>query len=289
MKITTYILKQQRGFKKIFLKYFVLTICLLISALYYNIILNPAKIVSGGVNGIATILNHTIGMDPSVLILVSSTILLIISLFFLGIEYSSSAFYITIIYPFFVKMTSSLTGVISIQRQDLLICVIFAGILCGITNGAVYRIGFSSGGLNIISQLLYKYKRISVSLSGLIINIIVVGVGGFIFGVSSILYALVYLYVSKFVTDKILLGISDSKAFYIISRKADKIDDIIRDEYGYGTTTFNTKGGRIFDHQKVIMSVIPTKDYYALKQMVREIDKKAFIVITDSYEVKGGK
>ena len=84
---------------------------------------------------------------------------------------------------------------------------------------------------------------------------------------------------------KATLGISDSKVFYIITKKDAEVRRFILDELHYELTNFDVKGGFLKMKNKVLMSVIPTKDYYKLKEGIKLIDPKAFISITDSYEV----
>ena len=90
-------------------------------------------------------------------------------------------------------------------------------------------------------------------------------------------------------TDKVLLGISDSKAFYIIAEEEEKIREYVLKELGHGVTIFDTKGGFMKEKQKLLFCVIPTKEYYRLKMGIHEIDPKAFFVATDAYEVSGGE
>ena len=114
-------------------------------------------------------------------------------------------------------------------------------------------------------------------------------VGGIVFGINNIMYALIFLYVSKIFTDKIILGTSQKKIFYIITTEQKKIENYIKNVLEAGYTIFNTKGGFLRKKQAVIMTTVPTRDYFKLKEGIHEIDDKAFIVITDSYQVKGGK
>ena len=103
------------------------------------------------------------------------------------------------------------------------------------------------------------------------------------------MYALVTLYIISILTDKVLLGISDSKAFYIIAEKDEEIKRYVLEQLGHGVTVFDAKGGFTKEKQKVLFCVIPTKDYFKLKEGIHEIDDGAFFVATDAYEVLGGE
>ena len=103
------------------------------------------------------------------------------------------------------------------------------------------------------------------------------------------MYSMVSLYLISIITDKVILGISSSKAFYIITNHEKEIRDFITTYLKHGVTILEARGGYTGDHQKVIMCVIPTKDYYIAKEGIHNIDPEAFFVVTDSYEVFGGE
>ena len=91
------------------------------------------------------------------------------------------------------------------------------------------------------------------------------------------------------ISDRVILGVSDSKAFYIITDKEELIKEYILKVLNHGVTIFNAQGGYKKDNQTVLMCVLPTKDYYRLKAGITEIDNEAFVVVTDAYEVFGGE
>ena len=101
------------------------------------------------------------------------------------------------------------------------------------------------------------------------------------------MYAIVVAYLISIVTDKILLGISNSKAFYIVVSK-DK-EQVVRDFLislpGVGSTVIEALGGYSNDKQMLIMAVAPTKMYFVIKEGLKEIDKEIFYLVCDSYEV----
>ena len=113
--------------------------------------------------------------------------------------------------------------------------------------------------------------------------------GVFIFGVNTLMYAIIAIYLVGLLTDRVLLGISDSKAFYIIAVEEERIREYVLKELGHGVTIFDTKGGFMKEKQKLLFCVVPTKEYYRLKMGIHEIDPKAFFVATDAYEVSGGE
>ena len=103
------------------------------------------------------------------------------------------------------------------------------------------------------------------------------------------MYSIVILYIMSLMSDRVILGVSDSKAFYIITDKDDEIKEFILKNLNHGATIFKAKGGFKKENRNVLMCVLPTKEYYQLRTGISEIDKDAFFVVTDAYEVFGGE
>ncbi|MBQ3510778.1 MAG: YitT family protein [Bacilli bacterium] len=264
-------------------------ISLTMSALIYNIFLLPLNIVSGGVSGVATITNHLYDIDPSLMIFILSAACSIISLMYLGFEQTAGTIVASIIYPLLVKITAPIATLIPIETNDIFIIVIFAGVLSGIASGLFYRSGYVNCGFPVICKVLYQNFKIAISKSTLVINVIVVFFGGIFFGSLNAMYAIILLYISSLVMDKVILGISNNKAFYIITSEEDEVKEYIIDKLHHNVTTFDVKGGFLEKKRKVLLSVIPSREYYKVTEGIKNIDKEAFFVVTDSYEVIGGK
>ena len=118
---------------------------------------------------------------------------------------------------------------------------------------------------------------------------LIVVLGGFFFGATKLMHALIVIYIIGLMTDKVLLGISNSKAFYIITNEDEKIRDYLLNELHHGVTIFSVKGGYTHKKDEVILCVVPTREYYRVKEGIHEIDSEAFFVVCDAYEVSGGE
>ena len=275
--------------KKSLKKYFILLCCLFFSAIVFNLFLYPLDLVTGGVNGIAILTSHFLNITPAITIWGISVILLIFSFFLLDKEQTIASLLSTFLYPFFVYITSLFVRYIVIDLSDYILISLIVGILLGISNGILYKIGFSTGGLNIISQLLYRYFHIPYSKTTFVINSIIVIIGGFVFVFPMVLYALIIIFVNSKVIDRVLLGTSKSKAFYITTTKEKQIRKYIIDHLHHSVTIFDVKGGFLFNRKKVLLAVVPSRDYFKLTEGIKLIDKDAFFVACNAYEVEGGK
>lgn len=264
-------------------------VSLFISSLAYNLFLLPTNLVAGGANGISIIIKHVYKIDPSITIFIVLVICNILSFIFLGKERTIGTLFATIFYPIFVEITSIFTNKITIDTTDLFLVVIFTGILTGLASGLMYKTGYSNGGLPVISQILYKYYKIPIAKSNLVLNSIVVIIGGIYFGWTMVMYAIILLYINSIIIDKVLLGISNNKAFYIITKEDKKVKDYIINVMHHSVTTFDVKGAFLEKKRRVLLTVIPSREYYRVTEGIKLIDKEVFFLATDAYQVEGGK
>lgn len=270
-------------------RYIELVIGILIISLAFNIFLLPNNLVFGGVSGLSIIIKEFIPIDPSKFIMISSLILLVVSYIFLGKEKTKGSIIGSILFPIFVDLTANVNQYIQLDTSNLLLAVIFGGIIYGFGAGLVFKAGFTTGGTDIINQILSKYLHVSMGNAMLMSDGLIVLCGGFFFGVTKLMYAIIVIYIIGLITDKVLLGISNSKAFYIITDEDDKIRDYLLNELHHGVTIFNVKGGYTNKKDEVILCVVPTSEYYKVKEGIHEIDSEAFFLVCDAYEVFGGE
>ncbi len=262
---------------------------LFVTAILYNVFLLPLSLVTGGTNGVATITHYLYGINPAIMLLLLSIACAILSFMYLGPKRTAGTLVASVVYPLLVELTSPLTSLIKQSNTDMLLMVLFAGVLSGTANGLMYKTGYSNGGFPVISQILFEEKQIPVGKSSLVINITIVLVGAYFFGITNALYAIIFLYINSIVLDKVLLGISNNKAFYIITEEESKVKEYIIKTLKHNVTTFEVKGGFLDKNRKVILTVIPSREYYRVTEGIKEIDKDAFFVVTDSYTVEGAK
>ena len=261
----------------------------LILAISYNLFLAPNKLVAGGVSGIAIILNSLFKIDHFIVILSLNISLLILSYFLLGKEKTRASILGSLVFPFFIKLTSDIGQIIDIDTSQLLISAVFGGVLYGLGIGMIFKAGYTSGGTDILNQILNKYFKLSIGKSMLYTDGTITLSSALVFGTNKMMYAIIVLYIVSIMSDRVILGISDSKAFYIVTDEEKAIKDYILKYLNHGVTVFNAKGGYAKEKQNVLMCVLPTKDYYRLKTGILEIDPEAFFVVTDAYEVFGGE
>mgnify|MGYP002544145315 FL=1 len=270
-------------------RYLTLLLGLFICAVSFNLFIYPNDIVFGGVSGISIIVTKFFDISASTFILISSIILLIVSYIFLGKEKTKGSVVGSILLPIFISLTENIGKILVIDASDQLLLAIVGGVLYGLGAGLVFKAGYTTGGTDVLNQIMNKYAKTSIGTSMLIVDGLIVLSGAFVFGWTKFMYAIIVLYIISILTDKVLLGISSSKAFYIITTKPDEISNYVIDELGHSVTIIDAKGGYTKQKNPILFTVVPTKEYYKLKAGINEIDKDAFFTAVDAYEVLGGE
>lgn len=270
-------------------KYFFFLFGILLYTIGFNLFLLPMTIVFGGLTGLSVLFSEAFKWDPATFIFIVQIFLLIISYFLLGRKKTMRSVLGSLLLPVFIKLTANISELIYIDTSQMLLSSVFGAVLCGLGVGLVYKTEFTTGGTDILNQLLNKYFHISMGKGLMVCDGIVIAIGMAAFGFTKAMYALVIVYIIGTLADKVLLGISDSKAFYIITNKDDEVRKYIIKTLNRGVTIFNVKGGFKGGDDQVLFSVVPTKEYFKLREGVLEIDNEAFFVVTDAYEVYGGE
>ena len=271
--------------KKHFLKNLILFIFgVIISAFAFNLFYQKYNVVAGGSTGLSILLSKFVNIDISLILLLLNLICLIIGLIFFGWEYAAKMLAITFIYPLFVKGTLYLTNLIDLEDTSMFLVMVIGGGLTGYANGLIRNSGYSPGGFYSIYDVISKYFHISIGMANTIINSILILLGGFFFGMERAVYAIISLLVSSYIVDRVTIGISDNKVFYIITDRPLEVKEYVNDKLNYDITVVNARGGYTNKRKKMLMCVVPTIEYVKLKEIVSEIDKNAFFLIVDTYE-----
>ena len=267
-------------------RYLMLLSGCLIVAFAFNLFFLRYDIVCFGVSGISIVLAK-FGVNPAMFIMGANIFLLIISYFFLGVEDVKNQLVGAIIYPIFVSLTAKITDLIDLGNIEFIIIAVMGGVIAGVGYGLIYKSGFSTGGTDVIGNLICKYSKISMGNAMMFVNISIIAIGKIVFPWKIVMYAIVVAYLISVATDRILLGISNSKAFYIVvdKEKEEFVREFLASLPGVGSTVIDASGGYSNDKQTLILAVVPTKMYFIIKEGLSEIDRNIFYLVCDSYEV----
>jgi uncharacterized membrane-anchored protein YitT (DUF2179 family) len=175
----------------------------------------------------------------------------------------------------------------SFQVQDKILSALLAGIIMGIGSGIILRSLGSAGGLDILSVILMKKFSVRLGTTILGFNVLILSTGAIFFSLEGALYTLIYVYVTSYIIDLMITGLSQRKAVLIISPQWEKISKEIMERINRGVTIINGRGGYSGRDEHILYTVITFRELSRLKDLARGIDPDVFIVISDTLEVMG--
>ncbi|MEK4387285.1 YitT family protein [Solibacillus sp. FSL W7-1464] len=249
----------------------------------FNVFLFPNQVASGGVSGISTILNGMFGWNAGIVQYAFNIPLFIAGVLVLGKKFGIKSFIGTIALPFFVIITESWDP----WTLNPLLGAIFGGIVVGLGIGLVFKGNASTGGTDLLAQIITKYTGLTLGTSVLFIDGLIAVSAAIVFDLEKGLFALIGLYVTTKTIDIVQLGFSQSKMVYIITQKETDVRDAIYKEINRGITRLPAFGGYTGEERPVLMVVVYQTEFTRLKQVLKTVDPQAFVIVSDAYEVLG--
>ncbi len=270
--------------RKLIRSYLWITVGSVVIALALDIFLVPNKIAAGGVSGLATIFFHLFRLPVGWVLLALNIPLFLLSFRELGGRVFIRSVYGALITAVFVEL---LTNHVSVMTHDVLLSAIYGGIITGLGMGIVLKAGGTTGGTDLVARLLHKYFPVTVGQGLLGADFVVISLAGIFFNVELALYALLSLLITSKMIDLVQEGISFAKAAYIISEHSEEISQAVFKELGRGVTALQGKGMFTGEDRPVLLCVVGKTEESRLKELIYDIDHKAFVFITDAHEVLG--
>jgi uncharacterized membrane-anchored protein YitT (DUF2179 family) len=270
--------------KKTIIDYLGITAGSFLIALALTVFLVPNRIAAGGVSGLATVIYYISSFPIGITMLIIN-----IPLFLAGLKIMGKSFGIRTIYGIasLSLFTDLLQPHMTALTNDLLLASIYGGVIGGIGLGLVFRFRGTTGGTDLIASLINYYTGIPVGEGLLIADGIVVTLAGIFFNLEVALYAAVTIFITSQTVDVIQEGLNFKKGVLIISDKAEEINKMVVDELSRGITEFEAKGGYTGERKKVLLCIISRSEVSEIKRAVVEIDKDAFVIISNVHEVLG--
>lgn len=255
---------------------------------------NPARLTGGGVTGVGTILYYTLGIDPGVSMLCINIPLFFLGMHFFGSKYGLKVFVGATMLSVWTSVLGGLTGYRGVldytDTTNVLISAICYGVLVGGGIGIVMRAGANTGGTDILAQIVAKFTPFNVGSIEFCMNACVVLCGGFFFGIRNTIFAFIAMYISGQMISYVVVkwGTSLAKTAYIFSN--DRVPDIARRvirELHHGGTLFKGTGIYTSKERNMLMVVVPNNQLRILEEIVHEADPKAFMFISEAFQVLG--
>jgi uncharacterized membrane-anchored protein YitT (DUF2179 family) len=265
------------------LEYGLLLLGSLIIALSFNYCLKPNQVASGGVTGISVITLELFGFQPALVQWALNIPLFLLGLFLLGKQFGLKTAVGSFVLPLFVLLTQNGEPL----TDNLLLATIYGGIGIGVGLGIVFRGRGSTGGLDLAAQLIHRFTGISLGIAVAMLDGLVILTAGLVFDAEKALFALIGLYVTSKTIDVVQLGFNYAKVAYIISEETEAIAEAVLHDLDRGLTRLSGAGGYTGAERTVLMVVVSQNEVSRLKELVRDVDPSAFIIISETREVLG--
>lgn len=259
-------------------------------ALSINLFFDKLGMVIGGVTGIAIVIKKltehlmTDGIPIWFTNLVINIPLFIVAVLVKGKSFGKRSLFATIYLSFALYLTQGVPAI----TEDILLGCVFGGVIGGIGLGLVFLALATTGGTDLAASIIQHFvKYISVAKIMMILDAIIITFGFVVFGAEKTMYALISVYISIKVIDAILEGLQFAKAAFIITDHSDEIAKELLTQLDRGVTGLHGEGMYTGNDKKVLLSVVSQREIIQVKDIVKSIDKDAFVIVADVREVLG--
>jgi uncharacterized membrane-anchored protein YitT (DUF2179 family) len=256
-----------------------------IAAISFNLFLTPNRIAPGGVGGIGIILHHLAGFPVGVTMLVINVPLFIGGIIIHGRHFGIKTLLATVLLSVFIDGTVFLP----LLTDDLLLAAVLGGAMLGLGLGLVFRNNGTTGGTDLMAKLLHTvFPFISMGKLLFFVDVCVVAAAASVFrNVELGLYAGISIFLGARVIDLVLEGVDYAKLAIIISDRSEEITRGLLDRLDRGVTGLHGEGMYTRKAKNVLLCITRSREIPKMKQIIREVDPDAFVVVTDVREAQG--
>lgn len=278
---------RENRFAHLFRKYLVIVVGAVIYAVGFQFFLYPNNITSGGVVGTSMIINQLTGFPVGVMTMILNVPLFIIAWRHFGLDFLIGSLAGMAISSVLVDVFAGFNLVLT---DDPMLAAVIGGVIKGMGLGMIYYVGATTGGIDIVVKILRK-KLASVNFGTIMLALdtIIIAVYAMVLGrYESAMYSLIAMYVTTKVVDLMLYGIDNACLCYIISDHTQEITkEIVSGPLHRGVTLLEGRGAYSGTHRDVMMCVIKRQQIGQLKRLVKNVDEKAFFIVTNAKNVFG--
>ncbi|MBO4897773.1 MAG: YitT family protein [Clostridia bacterium] len=272
---------------KILKDYILMTMgCFLLAAgVYFFKIQN--NFVTGGVTGVGVVLASVTPISAGIWIWILNILLLLVGFCILGRDTGFKTVYCSMLYSLFTILFEKTVKLNAPLTDQIFLELIYAMILTSVGSALIFSREASSGGTDIVALILKKFTSVNVGQALLVTDFAVALSSFWFFGVKTGLYSLLGLFMKAFIVDSVIENFNTCKYFIVITSKADEIKDYIMNTLHHGVTSSKVIGEYTNEEKTMLHTVCRRVEAIKLRKEIREIDPKAFTIITTSNEIIG--
>ena len=281
----------KKTIKKEIKRYLFMVLGCLSYASSLGVFLIPNSIVGGGVSGAASLIYLVTGLPAGIFIVLINAPILVFGFRLMGWKFILRCFITTAVLGLATELWHFLADITELNQltNNPLLATIYGGILQGIGIGLFIKYETSSGGTELLGRITHHVVPFgSIATHVALFDGLVVVVGAFVLdNPENVLHALILIFVSAKVSDLIVMGLSKAKMCYIITTKAEEISEFLISHSPRGVTLINGQGMFSKQPKGVLMTCVKSIQIEALKNMVKQLDEGAFVIVCDANEVYG--
>ncbi|MBP1890420.1 uncharacterized membrane-anchored protein YitT (DUF2179 family) [Clostridium moniliforme] len=268
-------------------EYVIITIGIMLVGIAIQFFYVPNNITGGGVTGIALIVNHYIpNANLGILMGIMNIFLFILSFIVIGKSFGGKTIYAAMGLSFINWFAEAFIKPVGIPNNPML-ATIAGSTFLGIGLGIVFTQNASTGGTDIIAKILNKFFHIDMGKGMQMVDIVVVTLSAFTFGIEKGIYAGICVLLNGIVIDKVISGFNTCYQVIIFTQKTDILKEYIINKIDRGCTIFNGKGGYTGESKDVVYCVLSRSQLMRVRRFVRENEPNAFVIVNDAYDVLG--
>ncbi|MBQ5746831.1 MAG: YitT family protein [Clostridia bacterium] len=245
----------------------------------------PAKVVGGGVSGLATVIYHTLGIQPGITYGVINIALLIVAIFILGKHFVIH----TLVGAFSLTLFVELLSYVPPITDDVVLATICGSVFYGVGIGITLLVGASTGGTDIAARLIQHYRpNVAIGRLLLFVDSAVILLSLIVFREFELaLYGIIALAVSTFAIDFLISKMNVSKLAFVITSKGGEISRLLVTTSQRGVTLIDAKGAYTGGERQVLICALKETEIPAFQHKIEEIDENVFIIYSESQQIVG--
>ena len=271
---------------KILKEYAIITIGVILVLISFEFFFFPNKIASGGVSGLALVINNIMGIDTGIVMIIANVILFVLAFVFIGGNFGIKSMYAAFGLSFALSIIEKKYTPVAVT-SNLMLASIFGSVLLALGTAIMLTQDATTGGTSITAKILSKYAHIDFGKALLISDSIVIMLAMYTFGTELALFGLLSIYLTGNLIDKFIDGLNLSKQVMVFTNQEQLVSDYIIKDIDRGCTVFYGKGGYTGKDNCVILTILTRSQFIKLKKFIKDNDQNAFITVNETSEVLG--
>lgn len=255
-------------------------------AFAFSTLILEHNIIAGGASGISSVIHHYTGLSVSLTVGIINVSLFLIGFFFFGKEFAMKTLLSTFLFPILLEFFNNQPALHHILSDSFFACIL-GGVMIGFGVGIILKSGGSTGGFDIIALLVEKHLKVPVSITVNGIDLTILVLQCLFHSPEQIIYGIVTVMITAYIMNYTLMSGKGLAQVMVMSDKYEEIKNVVLKDVNAGATLLQGVKGYSNQETNVLLSVIPYRKLPLMKELIKQIDDKSFIIVSRIEEVGG--